>query len=141
VVTNSLVIEPRAVLTPSMIAEGEALVRRMIERPASQLTAAFWLYLEERNRWRLHMAFPGVAEEGARAAYKLVYAQFQVIAGHPTYGFPAMEFTDIAAIDAEDRLVRALRKIYPGGVRVGMASARQIWLDDHYFEGVLIYLL
>ena len=139
--TQFVVTEPRAVLTRPMIDEGKALVRRLIERETLGLTAAFWLYLEDRNRWWLHLAAPLVGKEGPLAAYKLIYEEFQALTTRTKHGMYALEFTDITAIDAEDRLVRALRRIYPGGVHVGMARADQIVIDGRYFEGVLIYLL
>ena len=139
--TEIVVTEARAVLTPPMIDAAQALVCRMIDRQVMGLTAAFWLYLEDGNRWRLHLAAPLVGKKGPHAAYTLIFGAFNALPGRQAYGLNAMEFDDITAIDADDTLVRLLRTAYPGGVKAGVASARQVWLGEQYFEGVYIYLL
>lgn len=139
--TQIVVTEARAVLTPPMIDAGKVLVRYMLERRTMGLTAAFWLYLEDRNRWRLHLAAPLVGEQGPHEAYTLILAALDALPGRQAYGLNAMELEDITAINDQSDVVRLLRTVYPNGVSVEVASARQIWIGGQYFEGVYIYLL
>lgn len=138
-VTEVVVTTARAVLTAPMIEGGRAAYLRICER--MPVVAAFWLYLDDRNRWRLHIASPLVGEQGPLAAYRQIQIAVEEAPGRQPYGLNALEVDDIAAIDAGDELVRLLRRAYPGGVRSGGARAYQITIAGHYFEDVYLYHL
>lgn len=139
--TEIVVTEAQAVLTQPMAEEGEALVRHMRDREIMGLTAAFWLYMEEGNRWRLHLAAPLVGEKGPLVAYSLILDALNALPGRQDYGLNAIELGDITAIDEGDTLVRLLHTVYPHGVNTGVARARQAWIGGRHFAGIYIYLL
>jgi hypothetical protein len=134
-----LLNQDRATLTPAMIAAGRDLVRRLRER--LPLVAAFWLYQEERGRWRLMLASPLVAERGSLETYRQVQA---VLEGRPdrlSYGMNDLELDDITVIDPGNELVSLWRRVYPEGIRVGEARASGVSIAGRYFEGAFFYLL
>jgi len=139
VATEIVVIEARAALTREMIDAGRALVGWARER--IEIVAAFWLYLDDGNRWRLHLASPMVAEEGPIATYRALQAMLDLRPGRQPYGLNDLELDDVTVIEPQSELVRLWRTVYPNGVRAGAASAHGITIAGRHFEGAYFYLL
>ena len=136
---EALVTQDRATLTPALIAAGRSLVRRL--RESVPLAAAFWLYQEERGRWRLMLASPLVSQRGSLETYRQVQA---VLEGRPErlpYGMNDLELDDITVIDPGNELVSLWRHIYPAGLASAEARSFGVAIGGRYFEGAYFYFL
>lgn len=134
--TETVVIRTQPALTQAMIDAGRELVRQARERIT--ITAAFWYYLEDRNRWRLHLASPLVSEKGSTATYGQLLIVLAEQPDRRPYGQNDLEMDDVTVVEPTSELVRLWRTVYPKGVQDGEvrnsgSGARGRYLDSAYF--------
>lgn len=136
---EALVGRARGILTQAMVAAGRDLVTRVRDR--IQVTAAFWLYIEERGRWRLMIVTPMVAQKGTAWTYQQVQIALEDRAERRPYGMNDLELDDVTVIDPSNELIRLWRSVYPEGIRASETRATGISIAGHYFEDAYFYLL
>jgi hypothetical protein len=114
---------------------GEILIEGLQEANFP-LAAAFWLYTEERGRWRLILASPLVDEKGpmnaARKVDKLIRSKPEL---------RPLIFVGMSVKSPKEDLVRALRALRPylkdeKGFRV---SGQPV--DGHFIQDAYVYIL
>jgi hypothetical protein len=123
-------------LTDEMIRAGEALIER-VKKSNLQIVAAFWLYYEDAERWRLVLASKRLNKEGPLALYqeldKLIYdKERQEIFG--------IRLENTTFVDASDELVRALASANQLGVIAERRLPRS-YFDGHYVEDIYVYFV
>ena len=121
-------------LTEKMIESGaEFTVRLYSDYPI--FTAAYWLYNEEFNRWRLVFASPEVEINGKRKIYEKLHEFLR------RFGDGSLPFSlfDISVVEDKDRIVKALRKLIRfkrgekvQGVRLTRSPVNGEYIDDLY---------
>lgn len=126
-------------LSPAMIAAGRTLAGRVREHIA--VIAAFWLYMDDRGRWRLMIATPSVGKNGKVATYRQIQIALEEHPGRRPYGMNDLELDDVTVVDENDELVHLWRMVYPDGVRTGEARTSGVSIAGHYFTGAYFYWL
>ncbi len=117
-------------LSDRMIDEGSQLIRRL-DAAKVKVTAAFWTYLSDANRWRLMIAMPMVRLQGTKKAY-LTIDQFIPAAGD-------LQLDDITVVEDKHRSVLALRKGLHRGEDISGTRLVRTTLGGQYFEDLYIY--
>jgi len=97
-----------ATLVAPEIEGGKQLVRAL-DVADLDVKAAFWLYLEEAEEWRLYIATPLVKEYGPREVYSRVLKVLKV------NKISAIELSEISVIDPTDGLATVLSLAFHTG--------------------------
>ena len=98
----------KATLVSPDLEGGKKLVAAL-DGAGIDIRAAFWLYREESESWRLYLATPLVKTEGARIAYTEVLKELDSLE------VPTLKFWNISVIDPADPLVVRLKAaVYTG---------------------------
>ncbi|SRR6266496_5611904 len=113
-------------LTTDMIDAGRVTIEK-IAKSNLQVVAAFWLYFEEAEEWRLALVSTRLNRDGPLALYgELSYLMFNKV---EIFGISLINTT---FLDASDRLVCALVSI-PGGTEL-----RDIRLTGFVSHGIYV---
>lgn len=114
--------------------EGRKLLEALTE--TMEIKAAFWLYFEEADEWRLVLAVPEVTKVGPRKVYERIS---EVLTAHPEIS--GIRLADIAALSPTDPIVRPVidglaGKIPPDGtlIRKSLVGGPQtsVYLEEAY---------
>lgn len=113
---------------------GASLVERIVQEGVP-LEAAFWLYHEDFDGYRLMLATPIVDEDGRLAAYQRILPIVR------SFDKPlSIEPTDVSVLSPADPFVRNLKRAFStGGTIGGMRVTRSVAYGD-YIEDAYIYL-
>ncbi len=117
------------ILVDREIAAGESLLKELDKRKVA-VTAAFWFYEPEYERWRLVIAMPLCDKEGPIVAYDLLQKALDKLPKDRR-----LELTDINAENTKNTVVQALCKMIQiapgsGNLRVSRSSVNGIFIDD-----------
>ena len=94
----------KEVLTQEMVQAGAELTRRLDEAHL-EVCASFWLYMPDKNLWRLIVASPAVRQDGP----KKVYQQIQTILSKMSDQTWKIPLHDISVVEDGDPLIVSLR--------------------------------
>ena len=130
---DTVVKEP---LTEAMIRAGAELTRRLDEL-RWPVFASLWLYLSEGNQWRLMLASPLVASDGARKSYETVQA---ALAQTPA-AEGALALSDVGVTEPKNPLIELLRVAISTGPTVEGIRFTRTAIDGHFIEDAYIYRL
>ena len=83
--------------------EGGRKLVAALDDAGLDIRAAFWLYREESESWRLYLATPLVKTQGLKVAYTKVLEEFDSLE------IPNLKFWNISVIDPELPLVVRLK--------------------------------
>jgi hypothetical protein len=123
-------------LTDEMISAGHALVEE-VRKSNLQIVAAFWLYYDEAERWRLVLASKRFNNEGPLALYreldKLIYDKDR----QEVFG---IRLENTTFVDASDELVRALASANQLGMIAGKRLPRS-YFSGQYVEDIYVYFI
>ena len=97
-----------AILVGPDIEAGKQLVRAL-DASGLDVRAAFWLYLEEAEEWRLYIAMPHVKEQDPREAYSRV---LKVLNENK---ISSIRLSQVSVIDPTDGLVTVLSLAFNTG--------------------------
>ncbi len=98
-------------LTDSMIDAGANLVEQ-VRKSDLRVVAAFWLYFEEAEEWRLVLVSKRLHKDGPLALYEELSNLLYDEARRERYGISLINTT---FMDAGDNLVRSLASVPHGG--------------------------
>jgi hypothetical protein len=90
------------------IEAGKQLVRAL-DASGLDVRAAFWLYLEEAEEWRLYIAMPHVKEQDPREAYSKVLKELN------ENQISTIRLSQISVIDSTDGLATVLSLAFNTG--------------------------
>jgi hypothetical protein len=90
------------------IEAGKQLVRTL-DASGLDVRAAFWLYLEEAEEWRLYIAMPHVKEQDPREAYSKVLKELN------ENQISTIRLSQISVIDSTDGLATVLSLAFNTG--------------------------
>ena len=121
-------------LTQEMIQIGAELTRRLDEAHL-EVRASLWLYMPDKNLWRLIVASPAVRQDGP----KKVYQQIQTILSKMSDRTWTLPLHDISVVDDGDPLIASLRTSM--GTKDGIARRRfsRDTVNGHFIEDAYIY--
>ena len=94
----------KEMLTQEMVQAGADLTRRLDETHL-EVRASLWLYLPDKNLWRLIVASPAVRHDGP----KKVYQQIQTILSKMSDKTWKIPLYDISVVEESDPLIASLR--------------------------------
>ena len=127
-------------LTDEMIGAGRALVEE-VKKSKLQVVAAFWLYFEEAERWRLVLVSKRFNKEGPLTLYgelgKLIYDRDR----QEVFG---IRLENTTFMDANDRLVRALASANGLTERGNGLEGKRLphsTFNGEYVEDIYIYFV
>lgn len=126
----------KTALTKEMIDAGERLVRRL-DQTLGDITASFWFYEAEYQRWRLMIGSPTVRTQGPKTVYTKIEGVLRKEADLRTL----FSLGDISVLKDTDPLVKALRiaiRTGPGmqGIRFTGNTVNGRYIDDAYIYRV-----
>jgi hypothetical protein len=117
------------ILVDREIAAGQLLLKELGRRGIA-ITAAFWFYKPEFERWRLVIAMPLCDKEGPIVAYDLIQ---KALGKLPKTRRLALG--DISAENTKNTIVQALCKMVQispgkGTLRISRSSVNGVFIDD-----------
>src|ERR1700730_18809400 len=97
-----------ATLVEPVVEDGKRLIKAL-DISGLGVKAAFWLYLEESEEWRLYIATPLVKEYGPREVYSRVLKVLK------ESKISSIDLSEISVIDTADGLVTVLSLAFNTG--------------------------
>ena len=124
----------KEMLTREMIQAGAEITRRLDEAHL-EVRASLWLYIPDKNLWRLIVASPAVRQDGP----KKVYQQIQTILSKMSDKTWRIPLHDISAVEDSDPLIASLRTSM--GTKDGISGRRfsRDTINGHFIEDAYIY--
>lgn len=119
-------------LSERMIVAGADLTRKL-DKDEWPVTASFWLYLPELNRWRLFFASPRVDENGPIDAYARVFDALSAVPNDQV----RIDLQDVAVAEVTHPTVALLRTAVHteeriSGIRMSRNAINGHWIEDAY---------
>jgi len=113
----------------------EAGIRLLEALDKTQLPvkAAFWLFHEESEDWRLYIATPLVGRKGPRAAYAMVVQELENL------DIRSIAPSNVSVIDVTDGLVRLLSVPIRTGDDISRSSFARNTINGVYVPAAYIY--
>jgi hypothetical protein len=124
----------KEMLTQEMVQAGAELTRRLDEAHL-EVCASFWLYMPDKNLWRLIVASPAVRQDGP----KKVYQQIQTILSKMSDQTWKLPLYDISVVEDSDPFIASLRTSM--GTKDGISGRRfsRDTVNGHFIEDAYIY--
>jgi len=124
----------KEILTQEMIQAGADLTHRLDEAHL-EIRASLWLYMPDKNLWRLIVASPAVRQDGP----KKIYQQIQTILSKISDKTWKLPLYDISVVEDSDPLIASLRT--STGTKDGISGRRfsRDTVNGHFIEDAYIY--
>jgi hypothetical protein len=123
-------------LTPELIAEGAALVKKLDETGTSP-DAALWFYFPDVGTWKLLLAEVKLGPTGPRDAYRTIQKTLQLLGNTVTH----ISLSDVAVAKPDAPIIRVLRRAIATGPGIsGIRFTRNV-IDGLMIEDAYIYRL
>jgi hypothetical protein len=124
----------KEMLTQEMVQAGAELTR-LLDKAHLEVRASLWLYLPDKNLWRLIVASPAVRQDGP----KKVYQHIQTILSKMSDKSWKIPLHDISVVEESDPLIASLRTSL--GTKDGIAGRRfsRDTINGHFIEDAYIY--
>ncbi len=116
------------------IKDGETLVRRL-DRDRFPVTAAFWYYEAEDERWTLIIASSIVREHGPREAYRKLIQSIKRIKKSDY----ALDSVRVELVKEEDHLPNLLRRAIKTGHDIAGIRFTKNTINGFFIEDAYIY--
>jgi hypothetical protein len=120
-------------LLPEVIEEGRRLVKA-VRDSGVEITAAFWLYETEPEKWRLVLVSPTYDREGPREGYSQLSSVFDSMA--PPIRF---ELTNVSFLRRGDRRRKDLHRYLKTNTRDSDTLIEGASLGGQYVEAIYLY--
>ena len=121
-----------ATLVGPDVEAGKQLIRAL-DASGLDVRAAFWLFLEEAEEWRLYVASPLVTELGPREVYSRI---LQVLKDSK---ISSIDLSEISVVDPKYRLVSVLSSAYSTGPGITEIKFVGNAVDGVYIRAAVIY--
>ena len=115
-----------AILVERDIKDGRALIQQL-DKDKFPVTAAFWYYYSEWEKWRLIVASPVVESHGQTEGYRRLIESLKLLQHRKTRSF-ALESGNIELVKPSDRLP----------ILLGRAIRTEVRLSWNVIDGTLI---
>jgi len=124
----------KEMLTQEMVQAGAEITRRLDEAHL-EVRASLWLYMPDKNLWRLIVASPAVRHDGP----KKVYQQIQTILSKMSDKTWKIPLHDISVVEDSDPLIVSLGTSI--GTKDGISGRRfsRDTINGHFIEDAYIY--
>ena len=124
----------KEMLTQEMVQAGSELTCRLDEAHL-EVRASLWLYMPDKNLWRLIVASPAARQHGP----KKVYQQIQTILSKMSDKTWKIPLHDISVVEESDSLIASLRASM--GTKDGISGRRfsRDTINGHFIEDAYIY--
>jgi hypothetical protein len=124
----------KEMLTQEMIQAGAEITRRLDEAHL-EVCASLWLYIPDKNLWRLIVASPAVRRDGP----KKVYQKIQTILSKMSDKTWKIPLYDISVVEESDPLIASLCTSM--GTKDGISGRRfsRDTINGHFIEDAYIY--
>ncbi len=124
----------KEMLTREMIQAGAEITRRLDEAHL-EVRASLWLYIPDKNLWRLVVASPAVRQDGP----KKVYQQIQTILSKMSDKTWKIPLHDTSVVEDSDPLIASLRTSM--GTKDGISGRRfsRDTINGYFIEDAYIY--
>ena len=124
----------KEMLTQEMIQAGADLTRRLDEADL-EVRASLWLYIPDKNLWRLIVASPAVRQDGPKKVYQQIQTSLSKMSDK-TWKIP---LHDISVVEDSDPLIVSLRTSM--GTKDGISGRRfsRDIINGHFIEDAYIY--
>jgi len=124
----------KEMLTREMIQAGAEITRRLDEAHL-EVRASLWLYIPDKNLWRLIVASPAVRQDGP----KKVYQQIQTILSKMSDKTWRIPLHDTSVVEDSDPLIASLRTSM--GTKDGISGRRfsRDTINGYFIEDAYIY--
>lgn len=123
------------ILTQSMIDAGATLLAKL-DACAVDVTAAFWLYSEDNQSWKLVIASSMVDSQGPRSLYRRIISINDGLADD----VEIVSVNDITAMSPGSPIIRsfrnAIRTSHVAGMRLSSSMIDGVFVDDSYIYRV-----
>ena len=120
---------------PELIEVGRRLIRAL-QASQFEVAAAFWLFLDDFERWRLMIASP-LYLEGPRGAYSSIPESFFDPVDLPM----TITVPDVVFLSPEDRRVKALEKRFLFKHEPSDALVEHADIGGEYIKAIYLYQL
>ena len=124
----------KEILTQEMIQAGAELTRRLDEAHL-EVRASLWLYIPDKNLWRLIVASPAVRQDGP----KKVYQQIQTILSKMSDKTWKIPLHDISVVEDSDPLIALLRTSMSTEDGISGIRFSRDTINGHFIEDAYIY--
>lgn len=121
-------------LSPSMVSDGAALLRKLDELHWS-FNAAFWFYFPDANGWQLLIASPEVETKGPRESYAVVQKGLRDLVPAPA----ALSLDDIGLMPGNHPLVALLSSFVATGKSISNIRFSKNMINGQFIDDALIY--
>lgn len=117
--------------------EGRLLLERL-DQDRFGVSAAYWYYESEPDRWSLVIATPRVAAKGLRASYRLLIDSMRKLVAESEGAF-TLDSARIILIREDDELLKAMRRELPTGRKAAGIQLRGSGIGGRVIDGAYIY--
>jgi hypothetical protein len=123
-------------LTPDLVREGEALVKKLQASGLSP-SGAFWFYYPDKQRWKLFLVDKKVATDGPREIYLSVQKALRALRSEVVY----LTLQDVTTAPPDMPLAAILSRVISsqpgiGGFRLSRSVIKGEMIDDAYIYRV-----
>jgi hypothetical protein len=124
----------KEMLTQEMVQAGAELTRRLDEAHL-EVCASLWLYIPDKNLWRLIVASPAVRQDGP----KKVYQQIQTILSKMSDKTWKIPLHDISVVEDTDPLITLLHTSMSTEDGISGIRLSRDTINGHFIEDGYIY--
>lgn len=117
--------------------EGRVLLERL-DRERFGVSAAYWYYESEPDRWSLVIATPRVAAKGLLASYRLLIKSMRKLAAESEGTF-TLDSARVMLIREDDELLKALRRALPTGRKAAGIRLSGSGIGGRLIDAAYIY--
>lgn len=124
-------------LVEQNIAEGQALLQQL-DRDRFGVSAAFWYYESEPDRWSLVIATPRVGAKGLLKASRQLIRSMRKLAAASEGSF-TLDSASVRLVKEDDELPRLLRRALPTGRQASGIRLTGSGIGGRLIEDAYIY--
>ena len=124
----------KEMLTQEMVQAGADLTRRLDEAHL-EIRASLWLYLPDKNLWRLIVASPAVRQDGPKKVYQHIQTILSKMSDKPW----KIPLHDISVVEESDPLIASLRTSMGPQDRMSGRRFSRDTINGYFIEDTYIY--
>ncbi len=124
----------KEMLKQEMVQAGSGLTRRLDEAHL-EVCASLWLYLPEKNLWRLIVASSAVRQDGPKKVYQHIQTILSKMPDKPW----KIPLHDISVVEESDPLIASLRTSMDTKDEMSGRRFSRDTINGHFIEDAYIY--
>lgn len=124
----------KEILTGDLIEAGRKLIA-LIKESSFELTACYWIYLQEINSWRLKIASSNINQTGAKNAYEQIEKSLEQLPDD------TINIVNISILDKNDEEIQILKKLIKDSNKKTNLRISKSAINGHFIDDVYIYFI